>query len=185
MAAASNPVALGSPAPDFTLPDGHGKPHRLAELAGSAGTLVIFFCNHCPYVLHMRDALQRFALDFRDRGVRVVAINPNDPVAYPQETPARIAEVARELAFPYLVDADQSVARAYDAACTPDLYLYDAQMRLYYHGCFDRTRPGGATADGADLREASERLLAGAAAAPAQAGSIGCSIKWKPGKAPA
>ncbi|HXW64465.1 MAG TPA: thioredoxin family protein [Burkholderiaceae bacterium] len=184
MAAKSNPVELGSQAPNFELPDGEGRPARLRDLAGSAGTLVIFICNHCPYVLHMRDALQRYALDYASRGIRVIAINPNDPVAYPQETPEHIAEVARHLSFPYLVDTDQKVARAYDAACTPDPYLYDGQLRLYYHGQFDATRPGGPPATGADLRAATDRLLGGSPPSAALAASIGCSIKWKPGNAP-
>jgi len=184
MAATSHPVELGSPAPAFELPDGEGRLVRLHDHAGAAGTLVIFICNHCPYVIHMRDALQRYALDYAARGVKVIGINPNDPVAYPDETPERIAEVARSLAFPYLVDAQQRVALDYNAACTPDLYLYDGGLRLYYHGAFDPTRPGGAPATGADLRAATDRLLAGVPAAPAAAGSIGCSIKWKPGNAP-
>ncbi len=180
MAATSHSVTPGSPAPDFELPDGRGHPHRLRNLAGPAGTLVIFICNHCPYVLHMRDALQRYALEYESRGIRVVAINPNDPVAYPQETAAHVAEVARYLAFPYLIDPDQKVALAYDAACTPDLFLYDGQLRLVYHGAFDTTRPGGAPATGAELRAASERLLAGAPAIAPASPSIGCSIKWLP-----
>lgn len=184
MAATSKSVDLGSRAPNFELPDGEGRAVRLRDHAGSAGTLIIFICNHCPYVLHMRDALQRYALDYASRGIGVIAINPNDPVAYPQEAPERVAEVARHLAFPYLIDTDQRVAATYDAACTPDLYLYDAHLRLYYHGRFDATRPGGAPASGADLREATDRLLAGQPAMAAPAESIGCSIKWKPGNAP-
>ncbi len=184
VAATSNPIDLGSQAPDFELPDGNGRPIRLRDKAGSAGTLVIFICNHCPYVLHMRDALQRYAQDYASRGIGVIAINPNDPVAYPQESPEHVAEVARHLAFPYLIDTDQKVARAYNAACTPDPYLYDAQLRLYYHGQFDATRPGITPATGADLRQATERLLAAKPALAAQAASIGCSIKWKPGSEP-
>jgi peroxiredoxin len=184
MAATSKPVELGSTAPDFELMDAEGHPVRLRDRAGSAATLVIFICNHCPYVLHMREALQRYAQDYASRGVRVIAINPNDPVAYPQEASERVAEVARHLAFPYLIDADQTVAVSYNAACTPDPYLYDAQLRLYYHGQFDGTRPGGAPASGADLRNATDRLLAGMPTMVAQSQSIGCSIKWKPGSAP-
>jgi len=184
MAATSNPVDLGSQAPNFELPDGEGRPARLRDLAGSSGTLVIFICNHCPYVLHMREALQGYALDYAARGIRVIAINPDDPVAYPQETPEHVAEVARHLSFPYLVDADQKVAMAYNAACTPDPYLYDARLRLYYHGRFDATRPGGAPASGADLRAATEDLLAGKPAVAAPGASIGCSIKWRRGNGP-
>lgn len=184
MAATSHPIELGSRAPDFELPDGEGRLVRLKEHVGSAGTLIIFICNHCPYVLHMRDALQRYALDYALRGIQVIAINPNDPTAYPQEVPQRVAEVARHLAFPYLIDPDQKVAAAYQAACTPEPYLYDAQLRLYYHGQFDGTRPGGEAASGADLRLATDRLLAGAPAVAAKAAAIGCSIKWKSGAAP-
>ena len=180
MAANSHPVALGSPAPEFSLPDPSGRLHTLDGCAGSAGTLVAFICNHCPYVVHMRDALARYAADYAGRGVRVVGINPNDARAYPDDAPERMAEVAPRLGFPYLVDAAQDVARAYDAACTPDLYLYDARRRLYYHGRFDAHRPGGAPADGADLRRVTDRLLAGEAPPTDQPASIGCSIKWKP-----
>jgi peroxiredoxin len=185
MAASSRPVDLGSPAPDFELPDGEGRVHRLRELTGVTGTLVAFICNHCPYVLHMRSELQRYAQDFAQSGVRVIGINPNDPAAYPDETPARITEVARTLPFPYLVDAAQDVARAYDAACTPDLYLYDSAMRLHYHGRFDGSRPNAGVATGEDLRAATWRLLAGQPAGEPQHASVGCSIKWKPGTAPA
>ena len=184
MAANSRPVQIGSTAPGFELPDGEGWRYKLHDVAGGAGTLVVFLCNHCPYVLHMRDALDAYARDYAGKGIRVVGINPNDPIAYPDETPERIAEVARKLSFPYLVDADQDVAIAYDAACTPDLYLYDNALRLHYHGRFDATRPGTSVASGADLRAATGRLLAGMAADQPQHHSIGCSIKWKPGRAP-
>jgi peroxiredoxin len=179
MAANSHPVAIGSPAPDFALPDSSGRLHALGACAGPNGTLIAFICNHCPYVLHMRDALARYAADYATRGIRVIGINPNDAHAYPADAPERMQEVAPLLGFPYLVDAAQDVARAYDAACTPDLYLYDGALRLYYHGRFDAHRPGGAPADGRDLRQATEQLL-GAAPPPAeQPASIGCSIKWK------
>jgi len=184
MAANSRPVDTGSAAPDFALPDGEGRVLRLSEARGSVGTLVAFICNHCPYVLHMRAELVRYAQDFAANGIKVVAINPNDPGAYPDETPQRIAEVARTLPFPYLVDASQDVARAYDAACTPDLYLYDSGMRLHYHGRFDSSRPNAGVATGEDLRAATWRLLGGQPAAEPQHASVGCSIKWKPGTAP-
>jgi len=179
MAASSNPIAIGSVAPDFSLPDPAGRLHALREHAGSAATLVAFICNHCPYVVHMRDALAQYARDFAGRGVRVIGINSNDAQAYPADAPEHMAEWAPLLGFPYLVDADQAVARAYDAACTPDLYLYDAALCLYYHGRFDPQRPGGAPADGSDLRRATEALLAGAAPPDPQWPSVGCSIKWK------
>jgi len=184
MAASSRPVAIGSAAPDFELPDGDGWRHKLHEVAGNAGTLVAFLCNHCPYVLHMRDALDQYAREYEGKGIRVVGINPNDPSAYPEETPERIAEVAKSLSFPYLVDVDQEVAIAYDAACTPDLYLFDRSLRLHYHGRFDATRPGAGVPNGADLRAATARLLAGMPADQPQHHSVGCSIKWKQGRAP-
>lgn len=185
MAATSNHVQPGSPAPEFDLPDAGGRRHRLLDERGKAGTLVAFICNHCPYVLHMRDALAAYAVELAPRGVRVLAINPNDPVAYPEETAQKIAEVARRFTFPYLIDEEQKVAAVYDAVCTPDLYLYDGGLKLYYHGQFDETRPGGPAASGRDLRRATELLLAGKPAPAPQAPSIGCSIKWKPGRAPA
>lgn len=180
MAASSNPVKPGSVAPDFELPDGAGQLVRLRDHVGTRATLIAFICNHCPYVIHMRDALQRYALDYAPRGIAVIGINPNDPQTYPQEAAHLVAAAAKNMSYPYLIDTDQSVARAYDAACTPDLYLYDAQLRLYYHGRFDATRPGGAPADGADLRAASENLLAGQPLGAPAVASIGCSIKWKP-----
>jgi peroxiredoxin len=180
MAETSNPVVIGSTAPDFVLPDSAGRPHALRDHCGSAGTLIAFICNHCPYVLHMRDALVRYAHDYALRGIRVIGINPNDARAYPADSPEKMAEVAPRLLFPYLVDAEQGVAQSYDAACTPDLYLYDGQLRLYYHGQFDASRPGGSPADGKDLRGATDRLLAGQPPPAEQPASIGCSIKWKP-----
>lgn len=179
MAANSNPVAIGSSAPDYTLPSASGTLHSLHGDAGEFGTLVAFICNHCPYVIHMRAALAQYARDYAGRGIGVVGINSNDPVAYPDDSPARMLEVEPLLGFPYLVDATQEVARAYDAACTPELYLYDARLRLYYHGRFDATRPGGGTPDGADLRAATDRLLAGQESPSPQAPALGCSIKWK------
>lgn len=187
MALNSNPVKLGMAAPDFTLRDPGGSPVSLAEARGQNGTLIAFICNHCPYVHHIRAEFARYATEFSAKGIRVIAINSNDVNQYPVEAPEKMAEEARTwgYSFPYLVDADQTVARAYDAACTPDLYLFDADLRLYYHGQFDATRPNqGRPATGADLRAASEALLAGAAAPRNQSPSVGCSIKWKPGNAP-
>ena len=177
MAANSNPVVIGSTAPDFTLPDPSGKPVSLRAAAGRSATLIAFLCNHCPYVIHIRDALVAYARDHAAAGVQVIAISSNDVVAYPADSPEKMAELAPLLGFPYLYDESQSVARAYDAACTPDLYLYDASLHLYYHGRFDATRPGGPASTGADLRDATQRLLAGKPVPEPQLPSVGCSIK--------
>ena len=185
MATQANVVGRGTRAPDFTLSDAHGKRHRLEDLRGSRGTLVAFICNHCPYVIHIREALARFAADYADRGIAVVGINPNDPQAYPEERAERIAELEPALGFPYLIDIGQAVARDYQAACTPDLYLFDADLRLHYHGQFDDTRPrSGVAATGADLRSAADTLLSGAALPFEPKPAMGCSIKWAPGHEP-
>lgn len=186
MAAQSRVIDLGSPAPDFALPDPSGHIHKLADFAGGKALLVAFICNHCPYVKHIVPALAEQAREFKDRGLAAVAIGANDIAAYPEDAPEKMAELARAhgFVFPYLYDESQATARAYGAVCTPDLYLFDAAQRLVYHGQFDDTRPGRGQADGADVRAAIEAVLGGAAPSPQQKPSVGCSIKWKPGKAP-
>jgi peroxiredoxin len=184
----SNPIALGAPAPDFALPDAEGRLHELASFDDKPALLVAFISNRCPFVLLIRDEFARLARDYADDGLAVVAINSNDEAAYPEETLARIGEEVRAVGyvFPYLKDADQSVASAYGAACTPDLYLYDAERRLAYHGQFDDARPGnGKPVTGADLRAAVEAVLAGERPSAVQAPSIGCNIKWLEGNEPA
>lgn len=177
----STMLALGTPAPAFRLADFNGKVSSLEDFAAARGLVVAFICNHCPYVKHMRNELARFARDYQAKGIAVVAICSNDTSAYPQDGPEGMAEEARSAGytFPYLLDATQSVARAYDAACTPDLYLFDGQRKLFYRGQFDDSRPGRGTPTGKDLRAACDTLLSGAAVSAEQKPSLGCNIKWK------
>ena len=183
----STMLALGTRAPDFSLPDYDGRQHALQDMAAAPALLVAFICNHCPFVRHVRSEFAAFAREYRARGLAVVAINSNDLDAYPQDGPeamrAEVAEFGYE--FPYLVDAAQAVAKAYRAACTPDFFLFDAQRRLVYRGQFDDSRPGnGRPVTGADLRAAVDRTLAGDAPSPDQLPSLGCNIKWRPGNEP-
>ena len=180
-------LALGTPAPDFELPDTAGRVVRLADLQAAPALVVMFICNHCPYVKHLRSGLAQFGRDLQARGVAVVAINSNDAARYPEDNPARMAEEVRNAGygFPYLHDASQAVAKAYQAACTPDFYLFDGQRRLVYRGQFDGSRPGnGVPVTGKDLREAVDAVLAGRPVSSAQSPSIGCNIKWRPGNEP-
>ncbi|TDU26683.1 peroxiredoxin [Panacagrimonas perspica] len=178
----STMLPLGTVAPDFGLPDVvSGSTLALADVRGRTGTLVMFICNHCPYVLHVNAELVRVAQAAQSRGVGVVAISSNDVRAYPADAPERMTEVAREQGypFPYLYDATQSVARAYDAACTPDFFLFDAESKLVYRGRLDDSTPGnGRPLTGADLRAALDALRAGAAPLDDQKPSMGCNIKW-------
>jgi peroxiredoxin len=187
MAIQSTMRPLGSPAPAFELPDTDGRTVSLDDVAGPAGLLVRFLSNHCPYVKHVRAELARIGADYAGRGVGVVAIGANDITRYPEDGPEGMAAVAEEYGFqfPYLWDEDQQVARAYEAACTPDLFLFDADRRLYYRGQLDDSRPGnGRPVDGADLRAALDALLDGRPAPEPQVPSMGCSIKWRPGNEP-
>ena len=183
----STMLPLGTLAPAFDLADFDGKRHALEDFKGSQALLVVFTCEHCPFARHIRAGFARFAADYAPRGLAVVAINSNDVSAYPQDGPDAMREEARlaGYGFPYLLDADQSVAKAYRAACTPDFFLFDADRRLIYRGQFDDSRPGDdRPASGADLRAAADAVLAGMAAGPEQRPSVGCSIKWKPGAEP-
>jgi peroxiredoxin len=180
--------ALGIPAPDFSLPDTAGNIVSRDDFAASRALLVAFWCNHCPFVKHLREAFVAFANDCQQRGLAVVAINANDADNYPDDSPDAMRAAAEEFgySFPYLYDEDQSVAKAYAAACTPDFFLYDADRKLAYRGQFDASRPGNdQPVDGSDLRAAVDAVLAGAAPPAEQLPSIGCNIKWKPGNAPA
>lgn len=184
----SNMPELGLPAPDFVLPDTRGRLTRLGDFAAQPALLVAFWCNHCPYVRHVSAAFIQFARDYQERGLAVVAINANDAQTYPQDAPPRMREWAERsgFTFPYLYDEDQTVARAYRAACTPDFFLYDADRRLVYRGQFDASRPGNdLPVTGEDLRAAVDAVLAGETVSSEQRPSIGCNIKWKPGNAPA
>jgi peroxiredoxin len=183
----SRMLALGTSAPDFSLPDYTGRLWQLADLTGDQGMLVAFVCNHCPFVRHLRSEFTRLAHDCMERGLAVVAIASNDIDKYPQDGPKGMAEEARSAGyrFPYLLDESQTVARAYQAACTPDFYLFDAERKLVYRGQFDASRPGnGVPVSGADLRAACEALLDGRPVPPQQKPSVGCNIKWKPGNEP-
>lgn len=181
-------LPLGQKPPDFSLPDASGKMVRLAEIAYNRPAVVVFACNHCPYVVHIRDSLGRVAKEFRPKGVSFVAINSNDFVEYPDDAPGRMPAFAKDAGwdFPYLVDESQRVAKAWHAACTPDFFVIDAEGRLAYAGQFDSSRPGnGEPVNGRDLRDALEALLAGQPVRSQQKPSLGCNIKWKPGNEPA
>jgi peroxiredoxin len=188
MAVPSQMLALGTPMPAFSLPDTvEGRTVSSAELAGKP-SVVIFICNHCPYVKHIREGLAAFGRTCVERGVPMVAISSNDPKTYPDDAPDKMKTEAKAAGypFPYLFDESQAVAKAFFAACTPDLYVFDARGLLAYRGQFDDSRPkNGAPVTGADARRAVEALLAGEAPNPDQKPSIGCNIKWKPGNEPA
>ena len=180
-------LPLGTQAPDFRLPDPGGKVVALSDFKSAPALLVVFMCNHCPYVKHLRDGLAQLARDYRSRGVAVVGINSNDVANYPADSPAKMAAeaAAAGYTFPYLYDETQAVAKAYRAACTPDLYVFDQDQRLVYRGQFDDSRPGsGVPATGKDVRAALDAVLAGKAVSPNQKPSIGCNIKWKQGNEP-
>lgn len=184
----STMLPLGTPAPDFQLLEpASGRLVRRDQFAEAPALVVVFLCNHCPYVKHLRAGLAQFGRECANRDVALVAINSNDAEAYPADSPERMVEEARlsDWTFPYLFDADQTVARLYRAACTPDFYLFDANRKLVYRGQFDDSRPGnGRPISGADLRAALEDLLAGRPISPRQLPSMGCNIKWKSGQAP-
>jgi peroxiredoxin len=178
--------ALGTRAPNFTLADPAGKRFALRDFGGSQGLLIAFICNHCPYVKHLLDGFVQFAREYGPKGIAIVAINPNDPQAYPEDDAQNMARVAAQkgFTFPYLIDETQAVAKAYQAICTPDFFLFDAGGKLAYRGQFDASRPGnGQPVTGSDLRAAADALLAGKLLGK-QIPSIGCSIKWKTGEAP-
>lgn len=175
------------PAPDFRLPDTNGRIVSLSDFKDCPALLVIFMCNHCPYVQHIRSGLAQLARDYIPRGVGIVGINSNDVERYPDDSPAKMAEEVKEAGyiFPYLFDETQEVAKAYRAACTPDFFLFDRDRRLVYRGQFDDSRPGnGIPVTGKDLRAALDAVLAGKPVPTNQKPSMGCNIKWKPGNEP-
>lgn len=179
---ASTMVPLGTPAPDFRLPDTTGKLVALGDFKDAPALLVVFMCNHCPFVKHVRSGLAQFARDYQPRGLAMVGINSNDIANYPEDSPAKMAAEVRHAGyiFPYLYDETQAVAKGYHAACTPDFFLYDRNRRLVYRGQFDDSRPGnGRPVTGADLRAAVDALLQGREVPIEQQPSIGCNIKWK------
>jgi peroxiredoxin len=177
----------GDAAPFFVLPDASDTPVSLAQVKDSAGLLVVFACNHCPFVVHLATALGSLAAELKKKEVGTVAITSNDLSAYPQDGPRYMPDFARRHGweFPYLVDESQETAVAYGAACTPDFFLFNAAGALHYAGQFDSTRPGSREAPtGADLRDAARRMLAGEAPPEKTYPSSGCNIKWRPDKRP-
>jgi peroxiredoxin len=179
-------LELGATAPDFALPDPDGRIHTLADF-DDAPLVVVFMCNHCPYVKHVAGKLAELAKDFQQRGVGVVGINSNDFEHYPDDAPPKMAAEIRQrgYTFPYLIDETQQVARAYHAACTPDFYVFDKQHRLVYRGQMDGSRPGNnVPVTGEDLRNVVDGVLAGRPVSSQQRPSLGCNIKWKPGNEP-
>ena len=179
----SNMIPLGTIAPDFHLKDTNSNNEcSFEDLKGSKGTLVMFICNHCPFVLHVIKEVVMIANDYRVQGLGVVAISSNDIEKYPEDAPELMTEFAfkNKIDFPYLFDENQEVAKAYDAACTPDFYLFDSQNRLFYHGQLDDSRPGnGIPLSGSDLRSAIDALIYNRSLNEIQKPSIGCGIKWK------
>jgi peroxiredoxin len=176
-------IPLGTSAPAFVLMDvTTDKSLSLQEVRGERGLLVMFLCRHCPFVKHLEQGIAQLGREYRAKGIGMVAISSNDAVAYPEDAPASLKEQAQELgfAFPYLYDETQDVARAYDAACTPDFFLFDKDLKLVYRGQFDDSRPGNSIpVTGQDLRAALEALLAGQPVSERQKPSLGCNIKWK------
>ncbi|MCP2027286.1 peroxiredoxin [Flavobacterium sp. HSC-32F16] len=179
----SNMISLGTIAPEFNLPDTNSNNmYSFEDLKGSKGTLVIFMCNHCPFVLHVINEIVMIANDYRVQGLGVIAVSSNDIVKYPEDSPELMTDFALEhkIDFPYLFDETQETAKAYDAACTPDFYLFDNQDRLFYRGQLDDSRPGnGIPLSGTDLRNAIDALIYNRTLNEIQKPSIGCNIKWK------
>ncbi|MFM7132275.1 MAG: thioredoxin family protein [bacterium] len=184
----SNMIPLGTAAPEFRLRDTDGTLVSLSDFAGSPALVVAFICNHCPFVKHIRDGLARFGDDMKAAGVAVVAISSNDIATHPADSPENMAKEKADAGyhFPYLFDSDQSVAAAYHAACTPDFFVFDKHQKLAYRGQFDDSRPSNSLAvTGNDVRAAVADLIAGRTPAADQKPSIGCNIKWSPGRQPA
>ncbi|MFO7775782.1 MAG: thioredoxin family protein [Candidatus Hydrogenedentota bacterium] len=187
VATASTMMPLGTEAPPFSLPDTEGKTVALSDYEGSKGYLIMFICNHCPYVKHVQHELARLGKEYQDKGVAVIAINSNDVANYPDDSPEKMAEEVKTqgYTFPYLYDETQEVAKAYGAACTPDFFLFDENKKLVYRGQLDDSRRGNdKPVTGADLRAALDAVLAGKPVPEEQKPSMGCNIKWKPGNQP-
>lgn len=175
-------LPLGTKAPDFSLIDSVSEETlNLAAIKGERGTVIMFICNHCPFVVHVNPEITRIAKDYQSKGIEFIAISSNDVVNYPQDAPHLMKKVAEEVGyfFPYLYDETQEVAKAYDAACTPDFYLFNESLELIYRGQLDDSRPGnGVQLTGSDLRKAIDALLDGNMNTQLQKPSIGCNIKW-------
>jgi peroxiredoxin len=185
-AKSSTMMHLGTRAPQFTLPDvSTGQQISLEDFKDKKALLVMFICKHCPYVMHVKQALIDLGKDYADRSLGVVSISANDPHAYPEDAPKRLATLAAEFSFPLLYDETQAVAKSYLAACTPEFFLFDSDRRLIYRGQLDDSRPGNnKPVTGRDLRSAIDAVLDGKPVDPNQRASVGCSIKWKPGNKP-
>lgn len=182
-------LALGTPAPHFSLPDTDGKIVSLKDFASAPALLVAFICNHCPYVKHLRAELAAVGREYQARGAVIVAINSNDVANFPDDSPAKMKEekAAAGYTFPYLFDETQAVAQAYHAACTPDFFLFDGAQRLVYRGQFDDSRPRVEKilpVTGKDIRAALDAVLSGQPVSPDQKPGLGCNIKWKPSNEP-
>ncbi len=179
----SNEFNVGKKAPDFNLINTvDDKQYVLNDLKGEKGTLIMFICNHCPFVIHVNEELVKMANQYQNKGIQFIAISSNDVVNYPQDAPHLMKKLAYDLAypFPYLYDETQNVAKAYDAACTPDFYLFDSDLKSVYHGQLDDSRPeNGRPVTGKDMRKAMDNLLQHKPALENQKPSIGCGIKWK------
>ena len=179
----SNMIPLGTKAPDFKLPDAvSGAEMSLEQLKSDKATVIMFICNHCPYVKHVQRGLVELANDYISKGVSFIAINSNDVKNYPDDSPENMKKVAERLGypFPYLFDETQRIAKAYDAACTPDFYIFDSDLKLIYRGQMDDSRPGnGKPVTGVDIRKALDQILDGKTISEDQIPSIGCNIKWK------
>ena len=179
----SNMLPLGTEAPHFSLMDTvSGNTLTLTALKGTNGTVILFICNHCPFVIHVNPILGKLAREYQKKGIGFIAISSNDVENYPQDAPELMKELAQKegYSFPYLYDESQEVAKAYDAACTPDFYLFDAGLKLVYRGQLDDSRPeNGIPLRGTDLKTAMDALLTGEPIAELQKPSIGCNIKWK------
>jgi peroxiredoxin len=184
---ASTMPPLGDKAQPFSLLSTDGRTVTLEDFTDAPGLLVMFICNHCPFVKHVRDGLAAFGREYQERGLAIVAINSNDVTAHPEDHPEHMREEVATVGytFPYLFDETQEVAKAYRAACTPDFFLFDSSQTLVYRGQFDSSRPGSdLMVTGSDLRAAADALLAGNEIPADQIPSIGCNIKWKPGNEP-
>ena len=183
----STMLDLGKHAPPFSLPDTTGNQVSLDDFKGASALLIVFMCNHCPYVKHIQHSLAAFVREYEPKGLAAVGINANDIINYPGDSPEKMAEEVKSIGytFPYLFDESQEVARNYRAACTPDFFLFDSSQQLVYRGQYDDSRPGNDVAvSGEDLRAATDAVLSGGAVPVEQKPSVGCNIKWKPGHEP-
>lgn len=183
----SQMVPLGSKAPLFELPDTTGRTYSLEKIKGEKGTLVIFMCNHCPFVKHVIKEIVNIANDYSCKGISIIGINSNDFQKYPDDAPQKMIDFIKQekIPFPYLIDETQEVAKSYRAACTPDFFLYDSELKLFYRGQLDSSRPGNdIPVTGEDLRNALKALISGDPPPQHQKPSMGCNIKWKPGNEP-